>query len=1389
MRILGTFLRYGVYVLLVVVLALGSAVAAVISLSESARNSVAGLVSGLVSSPGQEVRISGLDGIFSGQLRIREVAVSDATGPWVVLRGVAVDWSPSALLGFTFRADRLRVDRIEMARPPLPSTEPASTGGGLSLPVAVDIAAIDLPDIALGQSLAGEIARLAATGNVAIAGNPVGGRAKLSASRTDGRTGSLDLDATYAPGDNRIELKARALEPQGGILAGLLKLPGAPAVEIVADGSGPLSDWTGRATMSVAGQPATRLTARHQAIEGGNRFELSGAGAFAPLLPGLLAPLAAGDTRFELSAARMESGAWRIDRSSLNSQAFSATASGTYDPAGQNDVSVEGNAVGAPVALAFGSDAARADVMLRSFSARLQGPADGAALQAQAELAQAGTADHRVEDLAVTLRSADLDVTTQTGRVEWTAEAAAAGSVNEYLASLLAGRIKASGALEIGSSALGFDATKLSSDAASLDLNGSYGRSDGKLDANVSARVLSAVLPISARAVLDRDVALSAKVTRDTAGSISAENLSVQSGSLAVMGSAAYGDVLSADLAGTLSDVSRLSPQARGAVGFSLAARGTPARPDVAVTVTSDRMEVAGQAIETLRMEAQLLADPAAPAGRLQLSGKVGGQPLTGSGTLAALPQGGGSVRDLAISLGANKLDGALTLDVDMRPTGTISFSLPDLKPLAALALTDAAGAASGTARFDVAGGRANLALDATVHDFRGVGVEADQIRLNAGIDDYLGTPRITGGGSVGRVIASGTELRDIKATLGQDGPWTSFDLALTANAVPVTAKGRAQYAGGNAAIELGSATATLPQLAARLAAPTTVRVAGSSVRLDGLSIAAAGGTVTATGSAGAAALDLDVRLAALPASVANAFVPGLDATGTLSGSARITGSPSAPRVTYDARLAGAQAAQTRSAGFGAIDIASTGTYEGDVLRFQARIGEGSGIGATAQGSVNVGTRTASIDASGRMPFAFLARRLAAQGVALDGAADVSITVRGNLLAPTLGGTIRASGARLVHAPSGLAVNDLAADIALEGGVARINRLAGALSTGGTLAGTGTVQVMTDGFPADLSLSLQNGRYTDGRVVTASLDGALTIKGPLTGEPVIGGTVNLGRTVITIPERLPTSLNTLDVRHRNAPQAVREQQAAIRPAEAASGGSGLTLDVQVNAPQQIFVQGRGLDVELGGSLRLTGPASAAQAVGTFDMRRGRLSILGQRLEFTRGSIGFSGSLVPYLNLAATSTVNSSSVTVLVTGPANNPNFAFEASPALPEDEILARLVFGRAMGSLSAVQIAQLAAAAGQLAGVGGSTSLLESLRSQIGVDDLDVRTDEKTGDTSVSVGKYLNDRTYLSIEKGSQPGSGKARIDLNVGRGVKLRGEAADDGKTRGGIFYEREY
>jgi len=204
-------------------------------------------------------------------------------------------------------------------------------------------------------------------------------------------------------------------------------------------------------------------------------------------------------------------------------------------------------------------------------------------------------------------------------------------------------------------------------------------------------------------------------------------------------------------------------------------------------------------------------------------------------------------------------------------------------------------------------------------------------------------------------------------------------------------------------------------------------------------------------------------------------------------------------------------------------------------------------------------------------------------------------------------------------------------------------------------------------------------------------------------------------------------------------------------------------------------------------VRVTGTTGNPNVTGGFRMVRGRLSIVGRRLDFTDGKISFAGNLTPALDFTATSTVESTTISVIIAGLANDPSVSFSSSPSLPQDEVLALLIFGRNSAQLSPVQIAQLADAVSTLAG-GTSNSLFNRLRQGLGVDDLDVGTDEN-GKSNVSVGKYLNKRTYLQLQQGVDTNTSKAVINLDVGKGVKLRGEAGSDGSTGGGVFFEKEY
>ncbi|RJT41706.1 translocation/assembly module TamB [Mesorhizobium waimense] len=1080
-----------------------------------------------------------------------------------------------------------------------------------------------------------------------------------------------------------------------------------------------------------------------------------------------------------------------IDHATLAGEKISGKAAGTINPNGASDFALDLTSTGPSLPLTLGSAESPIKFELQALSVKAAGQGMKVKLDISAALPSVATNHAKVEGIALALHSDAFDVKSRTGPISGTVTADKIGLDNSTIAPLIAGKIIAKVAGSLAADAITIDSGSVQGAALDSAFNGRVSLADGAIDLNLKADALSAALPAAAHGVLAERTQLSATLKRDAHGNVSASPVTLASGALTANGQASLADnKLSADIKGALSDISLLSKDAKGAIAFALNAQGPSLAPDLSLTVDSDRLSVAEREITGLKLTATGKADAANPAANVQLTGNVAGQALQGSAVLATT-DGKSAINGLLLSLGKNRISGDLALDQAFVPEGTVALDLPDIGPLAALALEKAEGDVRGTIVFSKSGNAPQVAIKATTGSLSRGDLVAKTVSIDALIANYLAAPVISGKIRADSVISGGTVIRGIDVDLKRDGDWTGFSGGATVKDIPAKAAGRVKVANGTTTIELASGQATVQGIRAAIAQASTISIANGTTTLDRLVLNLGGGTATVTGKVGQA-LDVNAALAKVPISLANSFSPGLDAAGSISGTVKVTGAPANPSIAFKIDAGGVQTSQTRGAGLGGMNISSSGTFAGKKLTFDANISDGAGLGLKGGGTVTIaGTPALALDFSGKVPFSFLAAKLAAQGLSLNGTASVNVQVRGPATSPVIGGTVSTSGARLIDARSGLAVNDIAFDVSIGAGVARINRLTGTLSTRGSLSASGTVGINpAQGFPADLSVKLTDGRYTDGRVVTANLGGDLTIKGPLASAPVISGTINLAKTVITVPEKLPGSLSALDVKHKNAPVAVRAQDKALRPptTSGGGGGSGLALDVTVNAPNQIFIQGRGVDAELGGSLKLTGPAASPHAVGTFTLQRGRLSILAKRLTFTEGTVGFSGSLVPYLNLTATSTTSSATVTIVVSGEATNPKFTFSSVPALPEDEVLAQLIFGRSMSNLSPLQIAQLAEAAGQLAGVGGSTSLLENLRSAIGVDDLDVTTDEKGG-TAVSAGKYLNDRTYVTIQKGDKPGSGKATIDLNVGRGVKLRGEANDAGEAKGGIFYEREY
>ena len=547
----------------------------------------------------------------------------------------------------------------------------------------------------------------------------------------------------------------------------------------------------------------------------------------------------------------------------------------------------------------------------------------------------------------------------------------------------------------------------------------------------------------------------------------------------------------------------------------------------------------------------------------------------------------------------------------------------------------------------------------------------------------------------------------------------------------------------------------------------------------------------------GAGNLDVAIDLQAFPLALVDRIAGNRGLRGTVTGTGHATGPLADPTVSFDVRGEGIAATLLTQNGLPPLGATAAGSYRAGALDLGSARVTGAG-GLDIQGSGRIPFAGSGLDANvtGTVPLAIADSVLAARSVQATGTLRVTATARGSLAAPQLGGTVSLDGGTLFDPQTNVRLQDITLDASLEGNAAVLRSFRAGVVTGGNITAEGRV-ALTPGYPADLAVRLNNVRYTDGVFVSTRLDGDLALNGPIVGGGgMLRGQITLGRTEISIAEGLgpnvAQALNQVD--HVDASAGVRETLARARVDESSTGTTtptssraGIGLDVRISAPNQIFVRGRGLDVELGGELRVQGTTTDIQPVGQFDLRRGRLVVLGQRIEFDEGSLQLVGNLDPQIHFVARTTSGDVTAIVTVDGRVSAPKISFSSEPELPQDEVLARVLFNSTTQNLSAFQLAQLAGAAAELAGGGGGPGILSQIRGATGLDDLDVVTQED-GSTAVRAGKYLTNNVYVDVQSDTQ-GVSRAEINLDVTDNLTARASVASDGNSTIGLFFERDY
>lgn len=657
-----------------------------------------------------------------------------------------------------------------------------------------------------------------------------------------------------------------------------------------------------------------------------------------------------------------------------------------------------------------------------------------------------------------------------------------------------------------------------------------------------------------------------------------------------------------------------------------------------------------------------------------------------------------------------------------------------------------------------------------------------------------------------GRLTAQGDVAENLDLTLGLENlPLSVANAIRPSLGLDGTLDGSARVTGPRGAPDVrfnvtgerlaAAATAQAGLPPASLSA--TGRTEGEQIRVEA-AVTAEGVDLRANGAVpmGDGPLSLDVALAAFPVALLDRIAGGQGLAGGVTGSTQVRGTIAAPTVAFDLVGSGLTARPLQQNGVSALGASARGAFARNVVTLQSvTLRNDQGLEVEASGRIPLARPGLDVHASGVAPLSLADAFLVERTAQASGAARFDLTARGALRDPQLAGSVAIENGAFYDPQTNVRLQGVTADAALNGRTITLRAFRAGVTAGGEITAQGTVS-LEPGYPANLATRFNRVRYTDGSFVTTQLDGELRAEGPLIGGGgIVSGRIDLGRTEISVAEGLGAGASAIldQVAHVATPPGVQQtlDRAKVglpRERPAPRSGASLRTNVLIRAPNQIFVRGRGLDVELGGQLTITGPIDDIVPVGQFQMRRGRLELLGQRIQFDEGVLRLTGNLDPEINFVASTRSQDVTAYITVTGRVSAPDVAFTSQPSLPQDEVLARIIFNRSVSDLSPFQIAQLASAAAELAGAGSAGGgIMGALRNAIGVDDLDVITEEN-GETAVRAGAYIDDNIYLDVQA-DQEGETRAQINLDVTDALTLRGSVGSDGNSTLGVFFERDY
>jgi translocation and assembly module TamB len=1278
-----------------------------------------------------KVAIAGLSGRFPDRLRIARIAAGDASGSWLTIDQARLDWSPLQLIGGELKIEILTAAHVAVARlPEVSASEPSGTANtNQNLPVGISVDAFGIERLDLAPPVAGVAAALRITGNLRLA-SLAHGNIALDGERLDS-PGSYQLNgAVTADG---LAAQIAVAEPAHGLVSGFAGLPDLGPIEVSASLDGPRKAEAAKFSVSAGPLKA----------DGHGKIDLTGKALDVDVA--VTAPQMAPRPGLGWQSAKLDA--------HVHGPFAGPSATGHLDI---EQLTVSGSSVDQLAADIEGTNGA-VRLTASATSLHIPGPSPGLFALAPIQLRARANITQRSVNFTLShpllSASGDIDASEKPG-----------GSVTVTVPSL-APFASIAGADLPGHATVTAKFAR-QDDTTTVDVNGTVGITGG----------------LRVAAGLVGDNATLAVTGTLQGGDLTIENLAIGGKALNISAKGAEtAGVIDLDWQAALSDLSIIAANLAG----TLSAEGHVGGPQQDLTAAAQlKGDVATAGLPREAFTALLSAQglPASPSGKIDAEGRLAGAPLQLAAAVDRRSDG-----TFALSLdrlqwksasGEGKLSVAPGKLVPLGQLRLRVARLSDLTPLIGLAISGGIDAALDT--IEQQGKpqvRLHVITQRLAYDTSGV----DQLTLDAQVSDPTTRPVLAA-----TIAADGIRQGAITGNvhLAANGPLDALGLRLSSDLRtpqgPASASATATASLAQHNLQLGALNASYSGQTARLLAPMRIDFA-NGVAIDNLRLGVGGATVALAGRV-TPTLGLKLSVTNVTPALVKPWAPDVNATGTVALNGDLRGTLAAPEGTLHLTGRGLKATTGSIGGLPAADIDANATLARDTAQLDAHVTAGTAVRLQLSGTTPLQpAKPFALRLNGNADLAVLDPLLTANGRSARGQTTIDLAVGGTLAAPQATGTVRLANGSVQDYVQGPHITELNGVIQAQGNTLRITQLTGKAGPG-TLSVAGTIGALQPNLPVSLTMTARGAQLLASDLLNATADVDLNLKGELTGNLAASGEIRVARANINIPDSLPQSVAVLNVRK------VGEKKPPP-PAPGISVGLALTID----APEQVFVRGRGLDAEMGGKLKIGGTAAAPTIDGGFDLRHGIFSLAGQTLNFTSGKVGFGGTglagkLNPSLDFVAQSATSSLTATLTVTGYADAPKLKLSSSPDLPQDQILGQLLFGQSTQQLSPFQLAAIAQAAASFGGVGGGGDPLAAVRGGLGLDRLSANTASgSNAGATVEAGKYVANGVYVGAKQGTSGGS-QAQVQIDLTKNLKVQTTLGTGGTPATGITPEND-